>query len=219
MVHGSTTEGWAGRLYHLGNDKEVFDAETYAIFRVLKEFDRRQESGCRYTIFANSTAAINRIRSDAIGPGQHLARAAVEICSRLVSRDNEVTVLWVPAHVRIAGNEEADRLAKEAAEGRTREASDEYRWEASLSHLSQVVTENRSRAAAQWVASHVKPERRYRPPGVRPPKEAAAASPKIAGGPLLPAAVRACCYWIFSARVDARDAEARVERALVVQQR
>ena len=41
--------------------------------------------------------------------------AAIEICSRLVGRDNEVTIFWVPAHVSIPGNEEADRLVKEAA--------------------------------------------------------------------------------------------------------
>ena len=144
----------------------MFGAETYVILSALRIFDRRQESGRCYTIFADSTAAINRVRTDAVGPGQHLARPTIEVCSRIVSRDNEVTVLWVPAHVGIAGNQEADMLAKEAAEGRIHEVLDEYRWEASLSHLSRVVTENYPRATAQWVASHVRPERRYRPPGV-----------------------------------------------------
>ena len=97
----------------------------------------------------NRGIAISRIRSDAIGPGQHLARAAIEFCSRLVSRGNEVMVFWVPPHVEIADNEEADRLAKRPAEGRTHEVSDEYRWKASLSHPSRVATEDRSRATAQ----------------------------------------------------------------------
>ena len=65
--------------------------------------------------------------TDDVGPGQFLARAAVEVCSRVVGRDNEVTVLWVPAHVGIARNEEADRLAREAAESHTHEVSDECR--------------------------------------------------------------------------------------------
>lgn len=55
--------------------------------------------------------------------------------------------------------------AKEAAERRTHEVPDEYRWGASLSHRFRIATENRSRATAQWVASHVKPKHRYRPPG------------------------------------------------------
>lgn len=58
-MHLALPGGWTGRRYHLGNNKEVFDAETYAILRALKIFDRRQESGRSYTIFADSTAAIN----------------------------------------------------------------------------------------------------------------------------------------------------------------
>ena len=127
------------------------------------------------------TAAINRIRSEAISPGQHLVRAAIEVCSRLMSRDNEVTVLWVAAHVRIAGNE-ADRLANEVAKGRTHEVPDEYRWGASLSHLSRVVTENRSCDTVQWAASHTGQRADTAPLGNSSPKEAAEASPKTLAG-------------------------------------
>ena len=133
-------ERWMGCRYHLGNNKEVFGAETYAILRELI-FDRGQESGNCYTIFADSTAAINQI-----GPGQHLARAAIEACLHLVSRDNGVTV-WATAHIGIAGNEEADRLAKEArgdAPTRCRVSTGGR----PVSHLSRVATENRSRATA-----------------------------------------------------------------------
>lgn len=34
-----TPEGWADRRYHLGSNKEVFGAETYAIHRVLRILD------------------------------------------------------------------------------------------------------------------------------------------------------------------------------------
>lgn len=61
--------GWIGRRYHLGTNKEVFGAEAFAICRAPRTFDQRQESSHRYTIFADSTAAINRARSGAIGPG------------------------------------------------------------------------------------------------------------------------------------------------------
>ena len=62
-------EGWTGSRSRLGNNKEVFGAETYDIFRALKIFDQGQESGRRCAIFADSTAAINRAKTDAIGLG------------------------------------------------------------------------------------------------------------------------------------------------------
>lgn len=99
------------------------------------------------------------------GSGQSLARAAIEVCSRLVSRDNEAMVFWVPAQVGIPGNEEADRLAKEAAGGLSEVMPDTYRREASLPHFSGVAAERRPRAISQWAAAHVRPERRYCSPG------------------------------------------------------
>ena len=80
------------------------------------------------------------------------------------SRDNEATLLWAPAHSGIVGNEVADSYAEEAASGQQHSVPGELRWEASLSHLSRVATENRSRATAQWISEHVRPERRYWPP-------------------------------------------------------
>ena len=40
--------------------------ETYAILSALRIVDRKQESGRHYTIFADSMAAIDRVRMDAI---------------------------------------------------------------------------------------------------------------------------------------------------------
>ena len=80
-----------------------------------------------------------------------------------MSRDNEVILLWVPAHLGIAGNEEADRLAKKAAGGRTREVPEVIRWKTTLSHLSRRAAESRSRATTQWASFHVRPERRFLP--------------------------------------------------------
>lgn len=57
--------------------------------------------------------------------GQYFVRAV----NCIVSRDNEVKILWVPAHAGIAGSEEADRLAKEAAEDWAHEVAGEYRWD------------------------------------------------------------------------------------------
>ena len=102
--------------------------------------------------------------TDAAGPDQCWARAAIEVCSRLRARDNMVHVRWVPAHIGIEGNEVADTFAKEAAGGRQYSVEDRQLREASLTHLSRLAMERRSRATAQWISEHVRPERRYRPP-------------------------------------------------------
>ena len=53
-----TSGGWTGRRFHLGTNKEVFDAEVFAICQALSIVDQRQERGRQYTIFVDPTAAI-----------------------------------------------------------------------------------------------------------------------------------------------------------------
>ena len=72
--------GWAGRQCHLGRNKDVYDAELYALRQAMQLFDKRGEREQRYTIFADSASAIDRIASDRIGPGQRLAVEAIEAC-------------------------------------------------------------------------------------------------------------------------------------------
>ena len=107
--------GLSGCHFYLGTNKEVFDAETFAIYQALRVVDRRQESGHCYTIFVHSTAAIDSVRTNALGPGQSFAIAAMGACDRVLARDDEVTIRWVPAHSKMTGNEQADMYAKAAA--------------------------------------------------------------------------------------------------------
>ena len=143
-------------------------------YQALRVLGRRQESEHRSTVFVDSTAAIDRVRNDALSPGQRFAVAAMEVCNQVPARSNEVTIRWVPAYSRVAGNEQADTHAKAAAR-RTAphndddDVPDELLAEASLSHMSRSTTEARSHATAEWIASHVRPERRYRPPPGRGP--------------------------------------------------
>lgn len=82
----------------------------------MKTPEARNEEGARYTIFSDSTAALTRAMSDQVGPGQAFARASIEVAERLVARGYSVTLLWVPAHKGVEGNEAVDDFAKAAGE-------------------------------------------------------------------------------------------------------
>ena len=81
-----------------------------------------------------------------------------------MDRHNEATLRWVLAHRGVAGDEFADSLVKETAIDPLHSIRDEIWWQASLPHTRRAA-ERRTREATQWIASHVRPKRRYHPPG------------------------------------------------------
>ena len=155
---------WHGRGTYLGKNKEVFDAEVYAIGQALEILRERDERDTEYTIFSDSQAALSRIQHDRTGPGQARAIQAIAAAEAITSRGNTVTLRWTPSHVGIEGNERVDNMAKRAASEEEDRANPQYLREASLSHLTRVTTEARSEATAEWIRSHSGRHRRYRPP-------------------------------------------------------
>ena len=103
--------GWTGRRFQLGRNKEVFDAEVFAIWQALRALEQRNERGRAYTIFVDSTSAISRVRDDARGPGQRFGVASIEVERLIAAAGNTVIIRWVPAHAGAEGNEVADRYA------------------------------------------------------------------------------------------------------------
>ena len=156
--------GWKTEGTYLGKNKEVFDAEVFAIGRALEILNERNEENRQYTIFSDAQAATSRVQHDSMGPGQALAVSAIATAESISDRGITVTIRWAPSHENVEGNEQADRTARRAAEESEGRASPLYLREASLSHLSRITTEARSRAAAEWIRSRSGRHRRYRPP-------------------------------------------------------
>ena len=135
----------------MGKNKEVFDAEVFAVGQALQVLNRRGEEGREYTIFSDSQAALTRVQHDRTGPGQGLAIEAITTARAITDRGNKISLRWTPSHEGIEGNEVADSMAKRAAEEREGRAEPGYLNEASLSHLTRVTTENRSNSTAEWI--------------------------------------------------------------------
>lgn len=106
MWRGSGLDRWAGRHFHLGSNKEVFDARD--LCHPPGPPHPRPATGERPQIYCLcGLDGGHRQRIDTIGPGQRFA-ASMEVCSLILNRDSEVTIRRVSAHNRITGNEKAD---------------------------------------------------------------------------------------------------------------
>lgn len=119
---GSKTESGAGAGIYgprtklsqsLGKYTNIFQAELYAISRCADINLGRNYQNKTIAILTDSQAAIKAINSHKI------TSASVWECFNTVNTlatHNKVTIYWVPGHVGVDGNEEADKLARHGAE-------------------------------------------------------------------------------------------------------
>ena len=143
--------GQTGRGTYLGTNKEVFDAEVFAILRAARPLNERNETGQTYAVPSDFQVAVARIRHDDCGPAQVLARAVVETFYELRGRGCSILARWTPAHRGVEGNEHADALVRQAAGGEEERADPDYLGGGSLSRLTRKTTEARSRTTSLFV--------------------------------------------------------------------
>lgn len=110
-IYGGTPE--RSSYLALGRSATVFQAEVEAISACVIENLKMQYQGKCIKIYTDSQAAVQSLA------GFRFTSKGVWHCLTLLirlSRDNDVTVAWVPGHVGVVGNEEADKLARQGAE-------------------------------------------------------------------------------------------------------
>jgi ribonuclease HI len=97
---------------HLGSLATVFQGEIVAIAMAAEHLLEREIHGQRVVFLIDSQAAIKALGG--IRTGSCTTRNCTRVLN-LLGEGNEVLLQWVPGHMDVQGNEEADKEAKEGA--------------------------------------------------------------------------------------------------------
>ena len=95
--------------FRLPNNSSVFSAELKAIDLALNHIE--QDAYWRYIIYTDSLSAMQALEGETTD--NPIIVSLLEKLSRLCERA-DIVFCWLPSHVGISGNEEADKAAKDA---------------------------------------------------------------------------------------------------------
>ncbi|GFT48343.1 putative RNA-directed DNA polymerase from transposon X-element [Trichonephila clavipes] len=97
--------------YRLDTSCSIFTAEAVAISRALQLIDSTMPR--KYCIYTDSMSVLEALENynDRCHP---VVCTILDITSRLYSKDFDIVFCWLPSHVGIIGNEQADNAAKSA---------------------------------------------------------------------------------------------------------
>ena len=94
--------------YRLPDHTSIFTAELYALYKAIEIAET--SIGEKYLICCDSLSALQAIQ------GGNANSLVHKIYEKLESGNNEIHFEWVPSHLNLRGNQEADDQARQALE-------------------------------------------------------------------------------------------------------
>lgn len=103
-------------LQRLSDNLAVYTAELVAILLALSWVDSNRSVPGNIVIATDSTSALHSIKNVQSQSRQDIIIDIIQMVSRLQRSGVSVTLMWVPAHIGVTGNELADQHAKKAVD-------------------------------------------------------------------------------------------------------
>jgi ribonuclease HI len=117
-----TTSESVTRKQYIGTESShnVYAAELAAIKLAVDIVQAAPRTYDKCVIYTDSQPAIKATAKPGQQSGQSILTSVIDAFETLQDQqsDIEISLVWVPGHMNIAGNEEADKAAKEAARSR-----------------------------------------------------------------------------------------------------
>ena len=97
------------------NNVSILTAELTAIKFGL-EWMANPDGPSRLALFTDSYSSVLALQDSANANESPLVASVLKLISKMMNEGKEVTLIWIPSHMGIGGNDTADRLAKDAIE-------------------------------------------------------------------------------------------------------